>query len=392
MEDTETPWTLEGMKSSIKFIADPVEKFQLAVLEWLLLIVRVKVKTEVDQGLGRKNRAVTTEESVFVAEFFTPETLSRDFLLLLTAVGMILKDDIVQYRENLDEMHKNIFIHNDLVYIMEEVSLCFKDSFNVPLPVRNSPDWESTLLAEKAAATVLIDVVPVEPRTFISSEEETFVHDNASCFASPIIEKSPNTNEPYANTGVLAQAFAATMAAFAKPGRVNPGSRSTPAADDEELWKTTGQEISVFSKLKSGNLRVAREYRVMWEVMLLKEYYTAAVKSADLLCTESVFLATEPMAPYMQKMFDDAKRENILHDSKARDAENLTPLRFVLGVPCTCCNDLFSLLKVGDAISICTEHSHYDNATGLRVVDKPIKVVFGGTVTMVTDRSHQRKL
>jgi hypothetical protein len=72
-------------------------------------------KIEVDQGLGRKNRAVTTEESVSVAECFTPETLSLDFLLLLTALRMILKDDIVQYRENLDEMHKKMFIHNDLV-------------------------------------------------------------------------------------------------------------------------------------------------------------------------------------------------------------------------------------------------------------------------------------
>jgi hypothetical protein len=79
MEDTEIPWTLEGMKSNIKFIADPVEKFHLAVHEWLLRIVRVKVKIEVDQRLGRKNRAVTTEESVSVAECFTPETLSRDF-------------------------------------------------------------------------------------------------------------------------------------------------------------------------------------------------------------------------------------------------------------------------------------------------------------------------
>jgi hypothetical protein len=48
MDDTEI---LEGMKSSIKFIADPVEKFHLAVHEWLLRIVRVKVKIEVDQGL-----------------------------------------------------------------------------------------------------------------------------------------------------------------------------------------------------------------------------------------------------------------------------------------------------------------------------------------------------
>jgi hypothetical protein len=118
---------------------------------------------------------------------------------------------------------------------MEEVSLCFKDSFNVPLPVRYSPDWESTLLVEQAAVTVLSDVVPVEPKTFVASEEKTFVHDNASCFASPIIEKSTNADEPYANTGVLVQAFAATMAAFIKPGTVNPGSRSTPAADDEEL-------------------------------------------------------------------------------------------------------------------------------------------------------------
>jgi hypothetical protein len=36
--------------------------------------------------------------------------------------------------------------------------------------------------------------------------------------------------------------------------------------------------MSVYRSLQDGNLRDIKEYRVMWEVMLLKEYLSSGVK------------------------------------------------------------------------------------------------------------------
>jgi hypothetical protein len=82
----------------------------------------------------------------------------------------------------------------------------------------------------------------------------------------------------HADPAAFALAFAAAFLAAWSPCSESRGYSRNALSEIRNLWKTTGIEISVYRSLQDGNLHDIKKYRVMWEVMLLKEYLSSGVK------------------------------------------------------------------------------------------------------------------
>jgi hypothetical protein len=168
---------------------------------------------------------------------------------------------------------------------LREVIQIFVKSFDEPVCMENRGKWVDASMAERAAVSVLdlekagVSEVQVDAKMGESARDMS--HEEGSRFSYPVLDPPyavSRTAVDHADPAAFALAFAAAFIAAWSPCPESRGYSRNALSKIRNLWKTTGTEMSVYRSLQDGNLRNIKDYRVMWEVMLLKEYLSSGVK------------------------------------------------------------------------------------------------------------------
>jgi hypothetical protein len=182
-------------------------------------------------------------------------------------------------------------------------------------------------------------------------------------------------------------------ARFAEATATSQPSRTFPTRD-RAVWKLAGRELSVYTRLRCGDLKEATKYRMLLEVMILKEYYSSMLSNAASLLqrsttstiyVECLLLRVEGVEGANQRLFEHSMRSNILHYSTGDLAENITPLSLLFAVTCQCRGSYKIPFREADgvALQICIPKS--SAKTRLHTDVGSSSLHFGGSVGMVSD-------
>jgi hypothetical protein len=140
-------------------------------------------------------------------------------------------------------------------------------------------------MAERDAVSVIYcertEVSDVHDDAKMGESARDVSQEHVSRFAYPVLDPAyevSRTAGDHADPVAFALALAASFVAAWSPCLDSRGYSRTALSDSRKLWKTTGMEVSVHQSLQDGNLRDIKENRVMWEVMLLKEYLSSGLK------------------------------------------------------------------------------------------------------------------